>query len=282
MTTFDDIFEVLAKFPEEHVRPGAFWRVLDAAAGALVAETFQDSGEDPRPFGPFGPLAMPYFEMGNITSLQLFGLDELILFAFYHANRQRYRKVVDFGANIGLHTMVLRRCGFEVRSFEPDPVHLAQLTRNLDLNGLSSELIEAAVSLEDGEAEFVRVKGNTTGSHIAGAKENPYGELDRYPVRIVAAVPHLAWADLAKIDIEGHEAALITGLSPMVWADTDAVLEIGTEQNAREIFEHLDGSDTNIFTQKTGWQAARRTEDMPFSHRDGSAFLSAKAEMPWR
>ena len=70
----------------------------------------------------------------EIHSLKLFGLDELILGPFYNANRDSYRRFVDFSANLGLDRIVLTRCRFEVRSFEPDPVHFTQLQYNLKLN----------------------------------------------------------------------------------------------------------------------------------------------------
>lgn len=219
--------------------------------------------------------------MGNINSLDLFGLDELIIFAFYNVNRNRYRKVVDFGANLGLHTIIFSRCGFEVRSFEPDPVHLDRLKANLALNGVSADVRAAAVSTTGGKAEFVRLMGNTTGSHLRGAKDNVYGPTELFEVKLEAAAPHLEWADLAKIDIEGHEAALLTGLPVETWLTTDAMLEVGTQGNARQIFAYFDGSGVNMFAQKIGWRRVGSADDMPTSHRDGSLFLSCKSEMPW-
>ena len=280
MTIFDDLFAVIGQMPLRHAPSDPMWRIWRAAAGPAIAAAFRDSNA-PQPFGPFGALAMPYFTMGAIDSLDLFGMDELIIFAFYRANRYRYRKVVDFGANIGLHTIILGRCGYTVRSFEPDPVHLDRLKSNLLANNVTSDVRAAAVSLTDGKTEFVRVLGNTTGSHIKGAKSNPYGPIDTFEVKLEAAAPHLAWADLAKIDIEGHEAALLTGLPHETWRSTDAILEVGTEDNARQIFAYFKDSPIRMFAQKIGWKKVEQLSDMPTSHRDGSLFLSAKTEMPW-
>ena len=277
---FDDLFAVIPQFPNRHAPSDPLWRTWKAAARPVVEASFCN-GETSQPFGPFGAIAMPYFKMGNIDSLDLFGLDEIIIFAFYHLNRARYRKVVDFGANIGLHTIMMSRCGFDVRSFEPDPVHLDRLKANLALNAAKSDVRAAAVSLEDGKAEFVRLVGNTTGSHIKGAKNDAYGPTELFEVKLEAAAPHLAWADLAKIDIEGHEAALLTGLPPETWRSTDAILEVGSEANAHQIFRHLNGSGVNLFAQKIGWKRVASANDMPTSHRDGSLFLSSKSEMPW-
>ena len=279
---FDDLFEVLAQYPTRHATVDPMWRVWRAAARAEVQRLFAGTVPSSVPFGPFGNISLPYFRMGSIDSLDLFGMDELIIFAFYNANRLRYRKVVDFGANIGLHSIIMARTGFEVRSFEPDPIHFEILRTNLKLNNAASDLHQAAVSFEAGRQEFVRVLGNTTGSHLAGAKESPYGDLERFEVAIEAAAPHLAWADFAKIDIEGHEATLITRLEPEIWLGTDAILEVGTSLNAETIFTHLARGPVKMFSQKTGWRQVRRVEDMPTSHRDGSLFLTGADEMPWR
>ncbi len=197
MTLFDDIFARIVAHPERHARTDKVWYELQDSLRPEVEKNFSAADAKPVPFGPFGEIRFPYHKMGAITSLELFGLDELIIFAFYNANRTRYRKAVDFGANIGLHSLMLSRAGFDVRSFEPDPVHADLLRRNLALNDAKTDLHQAAVSLKDGTTEFVRVVGNTTGSHIAGAKSDPYCELERFPVTIEAAAPHLAWADLA-------------------------------------------------------------------------------------
>jgi FkbM family methyltransferase len=276
-----DLFAAIPSLPERHATSDPVWRIWNAAARHSIERLFSSTTPAPVPFGPLGNLIFPYVEMGAIDSRDLFGLDELILFAFYVTNRARYRRVVDFGTNLGLHSMIMARCGFDVRSFEPDPRHVQLLRRNLSLNRLDVDVHEAAVSVQSGEMEFTRVLGNTTGSHLSGAKAAPYGELERFPVKVEAAVPHLAWADLAKIDIEGHEAVLITGLPPETWADTDAVMEIGTAENSMLIFEHLHRSSINMFAQKIGWQRVTALVDMPTSHRDGSLFLSAKSRMPW-
>lgn len=277
----DDLFDAIPRLPHAHATSGAVWRLWNRLARQSVVECFSSPEGAPIPFGPFGPLNFPYVAMGNVTSLDLFGLDELILFAFYAANRGRYKRVVDFGANIGLHSIILARCGFDVRAFEPDPVHISLYERNLELNKVKTDLHKAAVSLDAGHLEFVRVLGNTTGSHLSGAKANPYGELARFSVPVEAAAPHLEWADLAKIDIEGHEAALVCGLPPEVWLSTDAVMEVGTAANAAAIFDHLSGGPVNMFSQKRNWGRVQTVDDLPTSHREGSLFVTGKPQMPW-
>jgi FkbM family methyltransferase len=218
--------------------------------------------------------------MGAIDSVDLFGLDELIIFAFYRANRARYRRVLDIGANLGLHSIVMARCGYQVKAFEPDPWHFDLLKKNLEANGASVEPIQAAVSTTDGEAQFVRVLGNTTGSHLAGSKDS-YGEKETFTVLTRAIGPLFEWADLAKIDAEGHEKDLLLSTSAAALQKLDIMVEIGNPSNARAVFDHMRALGVGMFAQKIGWGRVEDLNDVPTSHREGSLFISAKAAMPW-
>lgn len=281
-SVFKDIFSDLGDSPARHRRDRPSWRLLDRLARIEVQKMLSaDDAVIKGDLGPLGAIDFPYIEMGNINSLDLFGLDELIIFAFYLNNRDTYRRVADFGANLGLHSLVLGRCGFEVRSFEPDPRHFQILKDSLSRNGVTSDLQQKAVSTEDGVHEFVRVLGNTTGSHLSGAKKDPYGELERFEVQIVDATSTIKWADLVKIDIEGHEADLLTNLPIDLWSETDAIMEVGTTRNAEQIFERFNGTPVNLFAQKIEWERVTSVSDIPTSHREGSLFLSTKLEMPW-
>ncbi len=284
LARLDDLFDDLIGSPRDHAHGNATYRSLAADwAAAFRASPFADAAPAAVPFGRFGALTLPYRRMGAIDSVDLFGLDELIIFAFYWANRARYRRTVDIGANLGLHSILMARCGFAVRAFEPDPVHLALLRANLRLNAVTAvEVVEAAVSDRDGETEFVRVKGNTTGSHIAGAKAAPYGELERFAVPLRKFSDAVTGADFVKIDAEGHEAVILRSLAAERWHGLDAMVEVGTAENARALFDHFAGLPVNLFAQKTGWEQVREIADMPASHREGSLFISAKGEMPWR
>ena len=204
-----------------------------------------------RNLPPFGPLKFPYFKMGVTDSLNLFDLDELIIFSFYWANRGKYRQVLDIGANIGLHSIILSKCGFKVRAYEPDPVHFELLRRNLELNGCArATAFNEAVSDKAGTAEFIRVLGNTTGSHIAGAKPSPYGELERFTVPTEDIRQLLAWPDLIKMDVEGHEKELLLATNRENWRGRDALVEIGSELNADAVWKHMAEEGVNLFHKK--------------------------------
>lgn len=255
------------------------WRV---SARQEVERIFAGDQERAQPVGPFGSLRLPYRKMGAVDSLNLFDIEELILFSFYWHNRKRYRRVADLGANIGLHSLVMDKCGYAVRAFEPDHAHVEILQENLRLNGCNNvEVQEAAVSDRSGSQEFVRVLGNTTGSHLAGAKPNPYGELERFTVPTVSITEIMAWADLIKADVEGHEAVMLKATTAEDWDGTDMLVEIGSRENARAVFEHLTETGVNLFSQKINWQQVQSAGDMPESYTDGTLFISKREEMPW-
>lgn len=171
-----------------HHAPGSqLYNLFKHVARKEIGGLFSDREAQSVAFQPFGELVFPYHKMGAIDSLNLFDLDELIIFSFYWKNRTRYRKVLDIGANLGLHSILLRKCGYEVSCYEPDPLHFEILKDNRALNRiLDVEAFNKAVSTQYGEREFIRVLGNTTGSHLAGNKLNSYGELKRFPVRMEA------------------------------------------------------------------------------------------------
>ena len=278
----DTLFVALTETRGLHAPSTGFSRTMkDLLKRYFRASEFTGTEARAVPFGPFGKIVFPYRSMGAIDTVDLFGFDELILFSFYLVNRARYRRAVDIGANLGLHSIILSRCGFEVASYEPDPVHYEFLKVNLAANGAKVTPIQVAVSDHDNPTEFVRVKGNTTGSHLAGSKSNPYGELDRFMVRTARMVDAVRGYDLAKIDAEGHEATIICSMALTEWKHLDAVAEIGSRENAERVYQHFAGSGVNLFAQKIGWCRVADVNDVPAHHSEGSLFISAKANMPW-
>lgn len=224
--------------------------------------------------GDLGLVRFPYTKMGKIDSLDLFGLDELILFSLYWKNRHRFRRAVDIGANLGLHSLIMARCGWKVTAYEPDPRHCLLLRRNLKLNHIRSVRVqEAAVSNRGGRAEFVRVVGNTTSSHLAGAKSSAYGKLETFPVRLVTAAQAVRSADFVKIDAEGNEAKILLSLPKKIISQKSFVVEIGSPSNRDLVWLWARKNNLNIFSQKEMWKKVRKKTDMPKSYKEGSIWI---------
>jgi FkbM family methyltransferase len=281
MSILGDILESLPLIKQHHNHETSLYRLFEKAARQEAERIFDSTyPEQEKTLGHLGNISVPYFNMGAVDSLDLFGLDELILFAYYWVNRKRYRKVLDIGANIGLHSVILAKCGYQVSLFEPDPTHFSKLQEILTGNRIHNvEMHQAAVSDRSGEVEFVRVLGNTTSSHIAGCKQ-PYGQLERFQVPVFDIRELIRSVDLIKMDVEGHEATIIEATKSADWDHTDAVIEVGAPDKAQAIFNHLRSIKVRAFSQKIGWGEVKMLEDMPFSYKDGSLFVSKKSSMP--
>jgi FkbM family methyltransferase len=235
-------------------------------------------------FAELGLIKFPFFEMGQINSTKLFGLDELILFSFYYANRDRYKKTLDLGANIGLHTLVMKKLGFQVTSYEPDSVHLAQFKKVMKLNDLGTEgLTPTAISDKRGTMEYIRILGNTTGSHLLGSKEEVYGVTEIVSVEVddILEVLNQGEFDFVKMDVEGHEVVLLNRITAESIATTDIMLEIGSEKNAKDIFKILSDKKIPAYAQKINWSRVEKLEDLPYHHTHGSLFLSMQGPPNW-
>lgn len=276
-------FDFIAANYRRHGRSEKFWSEADAELATDKPRIRDELERGEVSLGPLGPVCFDYVEMGAINSLDLLGLDELILLSFYWINRNRYRRVGDLGANLGLHSIFLGLLDIRVTAYEPDPSHLTFLRRHVRNNGLLGVVdeVEAAVAAQAGTYDFIRVLGNTTGSHISGAKANLYGDLETFPVRAVSVAEAAEGKDLIKMDVEGLEAELLTALNPKSFQNLDIVCEIGSQKNGQIVWEHFRTSRVNLFSQKRGWAKVESVEDMPIGYKEGSLFITCLEEMPW-
>lgn len=278
----DKLLTILPSVWTQHAPQSGLHGFLSLVARREVESVFMGNTGEPVHFGPYGTLVFPHHSMGAVDSLNLMDLDELIMFSFYWRNRNRYRNVLDVGANIGLHSVLLSKCGFAVSCFEPDPAHFELLRLNLATNEATSVTAKmAAVSSCAGQTEFVRVLGNTTGSHLAGSKPNPYGELERFDVETVPMVSLLQGVDLLKLDAEGHEKNILLTTTADHWDVMDGLISVHDNDNATALFEHFSSLGIGMFSQKINWHRVSRVSELPQRHHEGTLFLTSKDSMPW-
>jgi FkbM family methyltransferase len=274
----------LARNSSRHGRGSGYFAELESTLLEELPSIHSSSSDENLVLGELGTLVFPFFSMGEINSSNLFGLDELILFSFYFANRNKYKKVLDLGANIGLHTLVMKKLGFETISYEPDSVHLSQIYRVLTLNGFSNSGVRSkAISNRSGSMEYLRVLGNTTGSHLLGSKDGVYGPTDIVSVQVddILEVLQIERFDFVKMDVEGHEVILLDRVTTQSLQKTDIMLEIGSEKNSAQIFEILAKKNIPAYSQKTNWKLVQKLEDLPSHHTHGSLFLSLQGAPNW-
>lgn len=165
----------------------------------------------------------------------------------------------DIGANIGYVS-----CAFlakvpdsRVVAVEPLPDIVALLRHNLvQFEASRSQVVEAAVSDCAGAGRIVRVSGNTGMSHISSTGE---GE----PVRLVDAdaLAALGTPDVIKIDVEGHEAAVLRGIAPVLESDRPrlVIFEHHTRDRAVDpeiaaLFDGLEYDLLRIWRRWDGWK----------------------------
>jgi len=230
-------------------------------------------------FGVFGPIDFPYVSMGRVDSLHLFAEPETQIFAIYHAHRNKWKNVADIGANLGLHSILLSRCGFNVRCYEPDFEHFDHLVANLNANDCGNvDPYMAAVHTEDGEMNFVRVHNNMTGSHLEGYK-NSYGPRSNLIVPIVDCRPIWSWADFVKIDSEGNEADLLVTTTQHDMKHLSFVVEVRNEANATQIYRHFCELEVPMWAAKNDWERVKVWGNVPKANREGPLYIGHKG--PW-
>jgi FkbM family methyltransferase len=126
-------------------------------------------------------------------------------------------RCVDVGANVGVHTVRLARlvgATGEVIAIEPDPDVVRRTNRNIALNGVANvRVISAAASEHAGEMRLFRPSPWDTNRARASLLHHPYltGTKTTVPAVTVDDVCAGQPVSLIKIDVEGHEAAVVRG-----------------------------------------------------------------------
>jgi FkbM family methyltransferase len=126
-------------------------------------------------------------------------------------------RCVDVGANVGVHSIRLARlvgAGGEVIAIEPDPDVVQRANRNIALNDVDNvRVVNAAASGSAGEMRLFRPSPHDTNRGRASLLQHPYltGTTIAVPAVTVDEVCAGDTVSLIKIDVEGHEAAVVRG-----------------------------------------------------------------------
>jgi FkbM family methyltransferase len=165
-------------------------------------------------------------------------------------------RCVDVGANVGVHTVRLARLvgtDGEVVAIEPDPDVVRRTQRNITLNGLANvRIIGAAASERAGETRLYRPSPRDTNRARASLMHHTYltGLTTTVPVVSVDDVCAGEPVALIKIDVEGHEAAVVRGAVDTIARHAPAV-----------VFEYAPELLDDVVAQTPfGWLAGRGYE----------------------
>ncbi len=164
-----------------------------------------------------------------------------------HLENPGTASVLDIGGNIGHHAVWFAAHGCTVNTFEPNPALWPEIERKSAIPGLkgSITLHRTAMGAVDETREFMLPEGVNQGT--GSFEHEPYnwgGE--RTEIRISAASDYLDargidGADLIKIDVEGFEKDVMSGLRrflekcrPVLWIEISA-----TEPGRRVDLDYL-------------------------------------------
>jgi FkbM family methyltransferase len=160
--------------------------------------------------------------------------------------------VLDIGANVGTHSLAFARHFRHVHAFEPNPQLWESFARNIDLNDLDNvSLHKTGLGDQEADLPFYLIEKKNYGLGTFSTAEQydlPLEEVGRMKVATGDGYTELAGigpVDAIKIDVQGFELEVLTGLSrvlerdrPFVWmeigADTAATVE--TLQSLRNRF----------------------------------------------
>ena len=217
----------------------------------------------------------PFIKLGNVNSLNLLNVDELIIFYYYYNNKRRYKKVCDIGGNIGFHSLMMRKIGYKVDTFEPDPLHIFYARKIFKKNNININLIKKAVSNFNGVSKFTRIIKNTTGSYLLNKKKS-YGPVKTFNVDVIDAKKLLNKYDLIKIDAEGSEIDILSRFDEKNFDKTDIILEISTKKNKKEFWKLMKKFKLNVFSQINSWRKVTKLNHLPDSYKKGMIIISNK------
>lgn len=146
---------------------------------------------------------------------------------------------IDVGAWIGPTTLFAAKFATKVISYEPDPVAVAELKRNVQASGFDNiEINEIALYDRDGTLSFGGGIGGELGksgsSLISGSM---FTAVETKDIRKLVSLHDWNTCQVLKIDIEGAEYRLIHLLQPYLYTNRPRLL---LSTHSKEIAGHSD------------------------------------------
>ncbi|MDL0141335.1 FkbM family methyltransferase [Halobacterium salinarum] len=177
----------------------------------------------------------------------------------------------DIGANVGLYTCLVANILSEgqILAVKPHPKNVRRLRENLERNGISATVCEAAVGDEKGTAEL-EVHGSEAGEGKHSLAKS--GERESISVDVVTAddlISQISPPSVIKIDIEGAELIALKGLEAVL----DGCRLVYCEVHPEEIKSFGSTSeDVYEFMESRGF----KTKEI--MHRGNQPFVLFKSE----
>ena len=167
-----------------------------------------------------------YLSPGELIDRKIYvhGIFDRRFVEFIASNFKNLRTMLDIGANIGNHSISLSGHFKEVHSFEPNPIVLDRLRKNIEINNIKNITVHPyGAGYEDGEYPFfIDESGNLGASHIVqeAQRELPQPTRKNRKIPFIHVVnldeylstKKIGAIDFVKIDVEGFELDVIKGM----------------------------------------------------------------------
>jgi FkbM family methyltransferase len=207
----------------EAIRARGAGTTARAAVRALVAELETLGGRRfvERPIFDYRML-LDLQDRGISRTLLLFGERELEHKTMLERVLRPGMTVLDIGANIGYYALMelaLIQPGGTLIAVEPSPSNVVLLKRNLALNGHAEiEVHQAAISDQAATRPFFmsEMSNLNTFHNIGSGAQHLKGDTIDVTTTTVPAVMRGRPLDLIRMDVEGHEVEVLSGLLPAV------------------------------------------------------------------
>jgi FkbM family methyltransferase len=169
--------------------------------------------------------------------------EELPMVPFLKALMGHGRTFVDVGAYIGLYTVGLALAFERVLAFEPSRFSYPWLRRNIALNGYQ-HVVSEHVALSDniGDQTLYISSGDGFVDSLIPKSADGNIILDRYAVPTQTLDSHnLADVDLIKMDVQGHEMAVLRGARQTINASRPVILVDVCDDTKRQLVRSVLG-----------------------------------------
>jgi FkbM family methyltransferase len=166
----------------------------------------------------------------------------------------RGRNVLDIGANVGTHSLTFSRRFKRVIAFEPNPEVFEHLTANLALNPqVRVDAFMVGLADVDGEAEFYRPPAGADnqglGTFDRASATQPH-VVERLPIRrgdAFLSEQNIGPIDAIKMDVQGLEASVLTGLREVIEQDRPLIWLEVSEGTLADLARRVEfGSDVRL------------------------------------
>jgi len=146
----------------------------------------------------------------------------------------------DFGANVGVYSVLAGSAGTTVLAVEPVPNTYARLQRNLRLNSVTGQAVQCGLSDSNGKLRFTVALGGL--NHVARPNDAEAIEVDVLTGDELVTKTGLT-PQIVKIDVEGFELPLLRGSAGLLSNAVAVIIELN---GSGKVYGHSDVDVHNL------------------------------------